>query len=581
MVKRIVVFFTLLLVLISTTIQAAELNVRTSRTQVGINESITLELTAVGSLDEDPDLSVLKEDFEIVGQSQSSQVSIINGDYSKSKVWTLTLLPQRSGMLTIPALCSGSDCSQPTTLMVREQKANDTAEAKVIVEAEVSSYEVMAQQQLIYTIRLLFRQPLLQAGLDELSPEGVETTVHQLGEDVLYETERGSWRYKVIERNYALFPQHAGQLRLPPLRFNGQLQDDNQSRLNSRFDPFRQGGQVIRLRSEAIDVTVTEPPPTPPQQPWLPASKFLIGDDWQQSPPTLTVGEPTTRTVITTATGLAATQLPELTIAAPESFKAYPDQTLREDQLDPSGIRGMMEQKVAFVPTKAGTFTLPALQLKWWDTGSKKWRTQQTKAVTVQVLPAQREATLAIDTSIPSQPTPAKVSTTEPAPTAPPGGPAPARDTAATPSGQSQPLWMWISALCAVGWTVTLILFFRSRKRQQKSTSALEPQPSAATISQSQARNEVIRCARTNEPAPTRAALLVWIQTIAPQTDVEAFTQQLAEPLQQQIQTLNRALYAANGDIWSGEQLAHELENWSADNQDQQQPSLPDFYPKG
>lgn len=328
MVNRILILFTLLLVLISTTtIQAADLSVRTSRTQVGINESVSLELTAVGSLDGDPDFSVLKDDFEIVGQSQSSQVSIINGDYTKSKVWTLTLLPQRSGTLIIPALCSGSDCSQPTALMVREQKPSDMAEAKVILEAEVSTAEVMAQQQLIYTIRLLFRQPLLQAGLGELSPEGVETTVHLLGEDVHYETERGSWRYQVIERNYALFPHHAGQLRLPPLYFNGQLQGDNRSRFNSRFDSFRQTGQMIRLRSNAIDVTVSEPPATPPQQPWLPAQKFLIGDDWQQTPPTLTVGEPATRTIITTATGLAAAQLPELTIAAPKSFKAYPDQT--------------------------------------------------------------------------------------------------------------------------------------------------------------------------------------------------------------------------------------------------------------
>lgn len=585
MVNRSVILFAFLLVLISTTtIQAAELSGRTSRTQIGINESITFELTAVGDLDEDPDFSVLKKDFDIVGQSQSSQVSIVNGDYNKSKVWALTLLPQRSGTLIIPALCSGSDCSQPIALMVSEQKPSDMAEAKVIVEAEVSNYEVMAEQQLIYTVRLLFRQPLLQAGLGEITPEGVETTVHLLGEDVLYETERGSWRYQVIERNYALFPQHAGQLHLPALRFNGQLQDDNRSRFNSRFDSFRHTGQIIRLRSNAIDVTVTEPPVTPPQQPWLPATKFDIDDDWQQTPPPLRVGEPATRTIITTATGLAATQLPELTIAAPESFKTYPDQTVRKDQLEPTGIRGRMEQRVAFVPTQTGTFDLPALQLKWWDIGSKKWRTQRTQAVTVQVLPGQRDASRSINTALPSQLTPPKPPTIEPPPaqTATTSmADAPAIDAAAANNSQSSSLWMWISALCFVGWGITLIGYLRSRRQHQKTTPAAH-ETVAATMPQSTARDEVIRCARANEAAQTRAALIVWIHAIDPQADIESFALQVQDPLQHQILALNRALYAANGEQrWSGDQLALAVTNWSATRDTKPQPSLPDFYPRG
>lgn len=581
MVNRSLILSILWLVALSTTpLYAAELHLRTSHSQVGINESVTVELTAVGSLDGDPDLSVLKDDFEIVGQSQSSQVQIINGDYSRSKVWTLTLLPQRSGLLTIPALCSGSDCSEPTALLVREQKPSDIDQAKVILEAEVSSYEVMAGQQLIYTIRLLFRQPLLQAGLGDLSPEGVETTVHLLGEDVHYEAERGSWRYKVIERNYALFPQHAGQLNLPPLRFNGQLQDDNRSRFNSRFDSFRQGGQTIRLRSKVIDVTVTEPPTSPAQQPWLPATKFLIGDDWQHTPPTLTVGEPATRTIITTATGLTAAQLPELTIVSPESFKVYPDQTIRQDQLEATGIRGMMEQKIALVPTKAGTFTLPSLQLKWWDIGSKRWRIQRTKEVTVQVLPAQRDASPAVNVSALDQPTPPKVPTVVPAPAEPPV--APALDTPTANGSPAQPLWMWISALCIVGWGITLVLLLRSRTQQQQKESVPAQETVSTALPQSKARDEVVRYARCNEAAQTRAALLVWIHAISPGSDIETFTQQVKEPLQQQILALNHALYSAKRmESWCGEQLAQAVENWSVDSNNNAQPSLPDFYPKG
>ena len=580
MVNRIFIFVTLLLVLISTTVlQAAELSVRTSRTQIGINESVALELTAVGGLDEDPDLSVLKKDFEIIGQSQNSQVSIINGDYSKSQVWSLTLLPKHSGNLIIPALCSGADCSKPTTVIVREQSSQEQAEAKVIIEAEVSSHEVLVQQQLIYTIRLLVRQPLLQAGLGELSPEGVETTVVQLGDDVRYETERGTYRYQVIERNYALFPQQTGQLHLPPLHFNGQTQADNRSRLNSRFDPFRQGGQIIRLRTNAIDVTVRNTPQLALHQAWLPARKFLIGDDWQQSPPTLTVGEPATRTIITTATGIAAAQLPELTIESPESFKSYPDQTIRQDQLEATGVRGMMEQKVAFVPTQAGTFTLPAIQLKWWDIDSKKWRTQSTKEITVQVLPAQRQST---------EPVPVNSAT-------PPASLAPATQAAkvispaqqpATPSTTTgpakQPLWLWVSILCAMGWMITLVLLWRSHKKGKRQTPIKSSATTTTTLSADKALAEVIRCARSNAANQTRTALLVWIHTIEPKLDIDTFCQQIEDPLKQQISSLNSALYSATApDMWCGEDLAQALENWSTGAPEKLKSTLPDFYPKG
>lgn len=578
MVNRIVNIFTLLLVLFSTsTAYAAELSVRASRTQISINESVSVELTAVGNLGEDPNLSVLNKDFEIAGQSQSSQVSIVNGDYSKSKVWSLTLLPKRSGTLIIPALCSGSDCSKPTTLIVREQSTIEQADATVILESEVSNYEVMVQQQLIYTIRLLIRQPLLQAGLGDITPEGVETTLFQLGDDVRYETERGTYRYQVIERNYALFPQQAGQLHLPPQRFSGQTQTNNRSRLSSRFDPFGQEGQTIRLRTKAIDVTVNEAPALMTHQTWLPATKFLIGDDWQQSPPTLTVGEPATRTIITTATGLTAAQLPELMIQAPNSFKSYPDQTMRQDQLEPTGVRGMMEQKVALVPTQAGTFTLPAIQLKWWDITGKKWRTQSTKEITVQVLPAQRETSTPAAVNVaapPIPPTPPTQAVTEKTTTAPVSAPSVLNQLA------SRPIWLWVSILCASGWLITLILLWCSRKRKQSQPPAKGTE-ATATRPANKALAEVIRCAQSNDASQTRAALQVWITTIEPQSNIEHFTQHADEPLKTQIMSLNRALYSAvGGEAWCGDELAKSLGNWSSHTPKKEQSALPDFYPK-
>ena len=586
MVNRTLILYTLLGCLFASTGYSGELRASASRNQIGINESVTLQLTSTGDNDDDPDFTVLEQDFEIAARAQSSQVSIVNGDINRSKVWTLTLLPLRSGILPIPAICSGNDCSQPSNIKVLEQPPGDLNNAKVLLEVDVSAHEVIAQGQLIYTVRLLMRQPLLQASLSELQPQGVETIIHQLGDDVRYETERGSWRYQVIERNYALFPQHSGTLQLPPLRLEGHLQGDNRSRFDARFDAFRQQRQLIRLRTAPVEINVTEPPTIDAQQPWLPATKFNLEDNWQHTPPTLTVGEPTTRTITTTATGLTAAQLPELKLIAPSSFKSYPDQSVRRDTPDRSGISGTMEQKVAMVPTKAGTFTLPALQLKWWDTDKKVWRTQSTKAITLQVLPAQRDAI-----SLPAPPAPTFI-TPEATPTPEPT--ATAVLTPATIAGKefdSKQIWKWLSFLCATGWIITLIMWQRQKKEAHPRRQKIDNDTAVPAQQHSgKALKEVIRQAKNNEAQLCRTALMQWINSInhaQSNLTADTFLQHAEQPLKAEIIALNHYLYGVSiGDDnevmkhWDGQTLAQALRCWQTKPNNATKSQLPDFYPK-
>ncbi|MEA3464806.1 MAG: BatD family protein [Thermodesulfobacteriota bacterium] len=581
MVNRTLILSTLFICLFSaSTGYTGDLRASASRNQIGINESVTLQLTAIGDSDDEPDLSVLEQDFEIAGRSQSSQVTIINGDVSRSKVWTLTLLPRRSGSLTIPAICSGADCSQPSTIKVRKQPPGDQNNARVLLEVEISAHEVMAQAQLIYTVRLLMRQPLAQASLSELKPQGVETSVHQLGDDVRYETQRGSWRYQVVERNYALFPQHSGILQLPPLRLEGLLQGENRSRFNARFDPFGQQGQLIRLRSQPIEISVIAPPPSDTQQPWLPATKFNIEDEWQHTPPTLNVGEPATRSITTTATGLAAAQLPELKLSAPQSFKSYPDQTVRKDIHKRDGIRGSMVQKVALVPTQAGTFTLPAVQLKWWDIDHKKWRTQSTEVITLNVLPARRD--------VGSIPIPPPQSTT---PTVAPVDTSPAPPTTTIePTAGSKSIWQWLSLLCATGWIITLIIWQRQKRDARRTRQEITPNTvPAAQQNAGTALKEAIRLAKNNEAQPSRAALMRWIHALNHEhkgLTADTFLRDAPEPLKGEIIALNQYLYALNdGDNekdmkqWDGQPLSEALQCWKPSPNNTKESVLPAFYP--
>ncbi|MDY0189180.1 MAG: BatD family protein [Desulfuromonas sp.] len=636
MVKQSVIIATLLIIVSSIALAASsaapQLTASVSRNQIGIDESLTLELTLSGDSGDEPDLTQLKQDFDIVSHSQSSSVNIINGSVSRSKVWSMILLPRRSGTLTIPALCSGSICSQPRTISVSEQPpATASSSAPVILETEASALSVTVQQQLLYTVRILIRQPLAQAGLSELTPQGVETTVHQLGEDVRYETQRGSYNYQVIERNYALFPQHSGTLQLPALRLDGILPASRiaaKSAFNSPFDPFDlmgQQGKRIRVRSKALSVKVVAAPVHDAQQPWLPALDIQLSDDWRTNPPTLTVGEPTTRTLIVSSTGLPAAALPELNLSVPNGFKSYPDKSERKDGNSAEGIEGTLIQKMALVPTQAGTFTLAATSMRWWDTQKQQWRTATIPAIELRVLPAQREATsppaplppLAnAGTNPPAAPTMQSTSAPTATEQAAKRTNLPQEPTAAAAQGSSPvPLlesvkaniWLWICLLCVGGWLTTIYLFrrqSRSRSEINANISHDKHEIASSALNHKQGGNipaslqNVIRCAQAHQAADTRHALTLWITTLAPEYNIltlDDFLHQAAPPLRQEITFLNQYLYAhnsaeeSNSTVWDGTTLAHELQQWQTEKQQSRKEKtaggkdgtdLPSFYPE-
>ena len=82
--------------------QAAEFSAELDRTRVGVDETLTLRLSAVGSLAGTPDLSPLQQDFEVLSQGTGTSMSFVNGAMSHTREWTLELAPRRTGRLQNP-----------------------------------------------------------------------------------------------------------------------------------------------------------------------------------------------------------------------------------------------------------------------------------------------------------------------------------------------------------------------------------------------------------------------------------------------------------------------------------------------
>jgi len=563
--RRIFLLAVLLLVFWTGSVAAATVQAVADRDRIASGESLQLQLRVSGSPDGEPDLSRLEQDWEILGRSQNSQMQIINGNFSRSLVYNLTLMPRTVGTLTIPAICFAKDCSLPLPIEVSKtpDKSAGTAQ-ELLLESEVSPEQVVSQGQLLFKVRLLRRVDLLDGQLSEPKPTGVTAVVKKLGDDRSYETRRDGRLYQVIERDYAIFPQGSGQLQIPPLQFDGSI-----AGRRSHLNPFGQG-QRVRRNSQPLSVEVTPLPADIGNRPWLPATALTLTDDWQQNPPQLTVGEPATRTLRLSAVGVPAAQLPEFKPPVPEAFKTYPDQPQRDDQLSASGITGVLEQKIALVPTRAGKLTLPALDLDWWDVINGRWRRAHLDAVELAVASAVG-GTVEVSSSAPQLPSPQ----TLPSPAAPVAQKVPGNQpTAAVSPGP----WPWLSLGLAFGWLLTLAWYWRVSRRDRR---IVEHQPKTSQPDEKAARRAVLQAAGQNVPQATRQALVAWSRLLFPASD-EPFEQlRLAAPemLAQELARLDLVLYGQVEGGWSGQKLADQVRAWQHPSVAGRSGQLPDLYP--
>lgn len=509
----------------------ATISASVDRSSVSVDESFHLMLEVDGDIDVDPDLSPLAEHFEILNQSRSQNVSIINGRASRQNTWQIELMPTRPGSFTIPAIEFGSARSNPVTVLVRPSgPPGEDDTSPFFLEVEVDEERPYVQQQVVYTVRVYRTVKATSARLSEPAPEGVDTIVERLGKDTVYVAHRGGRRYRVTERRYAIFPQGSGMLLLPPLRFQAEVIERGGSR-SRIFDTVRT--QSIRVRSKAIEVPVAEAPAEAPRV-WLPARSLSLGETWSSAGP-VTAGDALTRRITIRASGLIAAQLPELNLALPEAIKQYPEQPELKNLAGEDGVVGTRIQTTALVATRPGSYTLPAVTVTWWnvETRQPEQAVLPSRILEVTAGPpvAERTAPLSAETS-------------------PDGGGRPLDSSAPSPG-----YWRWLSVGLALVWLLTLGLWRRDRRL----SAATAPSPRAGpSPTVKQALAELKRACAEQDAAAARDASLAlgaatWPQ--APPGNLSQLAARCGGALSAAIDDLQRALYAPQPEPWEGSQL--------------------------
>jgi hypothetical protein len=503
----------------------------------GESFELTVEAEADGQLQIPP-----LEGLTIVAQRQQSQTSIINGKVSRAHRWFFTVVPDKAGTLRIPAFALGTERSQPIELEIAE-RGSDQQTLPIEITSQVKTNEVYPQQQLLFEVRLERSLPVEDEALSPLDLPGVPIqAMQQQNEQQVIDGKQTS----ITTLRFAIFPQESGTLTIPSLTYQGEavLSSKGQMRFNTfnRHVGAKTKKVVLRTKPHTIKVS---PIPKEAQGWWLPAQEVVLQEVWSPDPPVFRVGDSVSRTIRLRATGVLGEQLPEWNRQLPESIKVYADPAEVSTNYDNLWVRGIRTQTYALVPSQAGTFTLPPVEVRWWNMQTDQIKVERLPARTVEVLPA---------AVTPSQVPQVSSQDLQPITLVP-----------ETEIERNAPLWRGAALSSFALWVATVGLWFwQSRRRPAPRT---KPNAPPENVSARQARQKAVHLLEKGTPTEIRAALLDWTQTwtAPPKPQMQSLVTQFPDQAAL-FKELERACYSstANTPLARGE-LSHWLQSVSAD----------------
>jgi len=508
-----------------------------NRTEISEVDLVTLDLVLTDPQDDiQPDLRPLSKDFQVIQISPSSAFSIINGRTSSTRSWLVEMRAKRLGPLTIPAIRAGNQTTRPIALNVTN--APTRGNQIVFFETSVDRTQAWVQSQVIYTVKLFWYESI--NGEFPAAPQLDDAIIETLEEERRSRAVINGRTYSVFERRYAIFPQKSGQMMIPREVFTG---------LRSRGGRFGNREKVSAVSEQHLIEVKPRSAGFPGSQ-WLPASSLELEEVWSADPTSLTVGDPLNRTLIIKATGITSSLLPELPRLSSDLVKNYVDPPASTDEITRDGITASRQEVHGILPVKAGTLTLPPVEIHWWDTKAERTRTARIPGRTVNIEP----------TAATYRP---------PQPSQPP-------QTVSNQGGVPETnIWQYVAGAAIAAWLITLILW----RLGPRPTAGKEPRTETrATPSPDVLFRDLLTAAKRGDASASHRLLGAWL---AQRFAVHSVSDMKDDALTAAATALERAIFSpAPAESWSGEDLQYALDDLNKrDNRKLPPPLLPSLNP--
>lgn len=514
-----------------THVAQADITVETDKSTLTLGQSFRLILQQTnGDTSASPDLSPLKDNFNILGTERSSSYSIINSKMHSSRQWTVVLQPKHMGQLTIPPLSVGNEQTSAVVIQVTDNANNSndasaSGEAKaVMLRGDAAPEDPYVNQQVIYTVKLYNSRRLLDASFQ---PPTVDNgLLIPLGDANRYQVTQQGQFYAVEEQKYAIYPQKSGTFTIKPPSFNAVIYDELPEQVN--------------LTAKPVKLKVKPAPATLKDNNWVPAKKVELTDSWDKPATQLQQGTTLVRTINIKSTGLPAQLLPPLDLPVQEQFHVYQDKAVEKNSLQAGNVVGQVSVKATYLFDKPGQITIPALQWHWFNTDTGKEEVASLPELTMNVI------------AVASAPTAPGIQDVQQ-----PNKP----ESAARAEPATNNILLWLVSLLALAWLVTLILWWRQRHRGTRQ----EKKPSPVVNQFKDDLSQLKEACLANNAQLAGQTLLHWAKGQWPQASVLDFSDIIRlsgnKELELAIKELSQVLYQAGAPAWDGQSLWRSVSN--------------------
>ena len=353
--------------------------------------------------------------------SRFSSTSIVNGKttQSSSMTFTYTLLATEEGKHTLPAAAikvsgksyksgsavievlpssnngqgnsqqsqSGRQQNNNQSRQRSRTSASDIGSNELYMTVTASKKKIYEQEAVLLTYKLYTLVNIQQiAGempqLDGFHVQEVDTKAQM---SLKLERVNGRNYGTAVWRQYVLFPQKTGKLKVPSITFDSQVEIQNTSM--DPFDVFFGGGsltQIVRksIVTPSIDIEVL-PLPTPKPANFAGAvGKYTISG--QLTPEQVNANDAATLRLIVSGQGnMKLMKSPKVNF--PQDFEIYDPKVMDKTTNSPQGAKGNVVYDYVVVPRHGGKYSITPVEFCYFDPDAHSYKTLKTDSFSIAV----------------------------------------------------------------------------------------------------------------------------------------------------------------------------------------------------
>lgn len=377
------------------------LDVNLNKKVITEGDTVLLTIEYKGDKNEEPDLSGLQGDFQVVSNSRSSQINYINGVISSSKKWTIGLKPLKKGKIAIKPIKLGNLTSNYEEIEVKElsdvayvpdSKTNFNA-PYFQLEQSFDKNNVYLHEQMLLNLTL-YDSLGLRDGVINLSPSSKDdwVVIPLSSKPIKREDTINGKRMFLSTLVYAIFPQKSGEIKAPEFVFDGYYLKHSQSSFTDFGEDFMMFGVdfrgafgekvPVRMKSKSKIINVKPNIESVSLKNWLPLVNLNAKASLSQNKD-FKVGDAFNYVLEIKAYGISKDLFPDIVFPNSDGLKMYPEKPEFSEEFIDGSVVTTATYNIVYIPTKSGDISISPINISWFNLNTKKEETYKINGVDI------------------------------------------------------------------------------------------------------------------------------------------------------------------------------------------------------